>query len=101
MSTMDKLFEEILAEMPDPTPDPTPEGQHFIDLDDQAPHPVGLPEGEWVEILTDAKDQFEVDGTATVFSTWRVEVEDLLNIGNVKITDGMRAGAGRLALDPG
>ena len=95
MTTMDGLIEEILAEMPDPSP----EGQHFIDLNDRAPHPVGLPKDEWVEILTDAKDEFEVDGAAAAFSTWRVEVEDPLDIGDVEIADGMRAGAGRLALD--
>ena len=58
-----------------------------------------LPAGSWVEILDDAKDEFEVDGAAAVFSTWRVEGEDPLDISDVKIADGMRARAGRLALD--
>ena len=53
----------------------------------------------WVEILNDAKDEFEVDGAAAVFPTWRVEGEDLLDIGDVEIADGMHARAGRLALD--
>ncbi len=67
---MDDLVEEILAEMPTPAP---PEGQHFISLDDQVPSPVQLPAEEWVEILSDARDEFEVDGATAVFSTWRVE----------------------------
>ena len=37
---MNNLIEEILAEMPDPVP----KGQQFIDLDDQAPPSVQLPE---------------------------------------------------------
>ncbi|MEW8688939.1 MAG: hypothetical protein AB2556_24230 [Candidatus Thiodiazotropha sp.] len=70
---MDDLIDEILAEMPDPAP----EGQQFTDLDDQVPPPVRLPADEsWVEILNESKDQFEVDGAAAVFSTWRVEDED-------------------------
>ena len=60
-----------------------------------------LPTGSWVEILDDAKDEFEVDGAAAVFSTWRVEGEDQLNIGDVEIADGMHARAGRLVLDAG
>ena len=71
----------------------------FTDLDDRVPHPVRLPAGSWVEMLDDAKDEFEADGTAAVFSTWRVEEEDPLDIGDVEIADGMRARAGRLALD--
>ncbi|MEW8615619.1 MAG: hypothetical protein AB2610_20880 [Candidatus Thiodiazotropha sp.] len=66
---MDDLIEEILAELPDPVP----EGQQFTDLDDQVPPPVRLPADQWVEILNDAKDEFEVDGASAVFSTWRVE----------------------------
>jgi len=70
MTSMDDLIEEILAEMPDPVP----EGQQFIDLDDRVLPPVQLPADEWVEILNDAKNEFEVDGATAVFSTWRVEV---------------------------
>jgi len=87
-----------MAEMPDPVP----EGHHFIDLDDQVPPPVQLPAAEtaeWVEILNNAKDEFEVDGATAVFSTWRVEAEDPLDIGDIEITDGMHARAGRLALN--
>ena len=40
---------------------------------------------QWVELLTDGKDEFGADGAAAVFSTWRVE-------GDVD-------GAGRLDLD--
>ena len=58
-----------------------------------------LPVDQWVEILNDAKDEFEVDGAAAVFSTWRVEGENPLDIGNVELADGMHARAGRLALD--
>ena len=55
---MDDLIEEILAELPDPVP----EGQQFTNLDDQVPPPVRLPADQWVEILNDAKDEFEIDG---------------------------------------
>jgi len=92
---MNDLIDEILAEMPDPIP----KGQQFIDLDDQAPPPVQLPTDEWVNILNDAKEEFEVDGATAVFSTWRVEAEDPLDIGDIEIVDGMHARAVRLALD--
>lgn len=98
MATMNDLIDEILAEIPDPVQ----KGQQFIDLDDHAPPPVQLPAAEtaeWVEILNDAKEEFEVDGATAVFSTWRVEREDALDIGNIEIVDGMYARAGRLALD--
>ena len=95
MTSMDDLIEEILAEMPDPVP----EGQQLIDLDDRVLPPVQLPADEWVEILNDAKNEFEVDGATAVFSTWRVEVEDPFDIGDIEIADGMHARAGRLALD--
>ena len=62
---MDDLIEEILAELPDRVP----EGQQFTDLDDQVPPSVRLPADQWVELLNDAKDEFEVDGASTVFST--------------------------------
>ena len=72
----------------------------FTDLDDRALHPVRLRACQsWGEILNDAKDEFEVDGAAAVFSTWRVEGEDLLDIGAVEIASSMHARAGRLALD--
>jgi hypothetical protein len=72
----------------------------FIDLDDQVPPPIRLPADElWLHILNDAKDEFEVYGTAAVFSTCRVEAEDLLDIDEVEIAHGMHAIAGRLALD--
>ena len=92
---MNDLIDEILAEMPNPIP----EAQQLIDLDDQAPTPVQLPAAkmvEWVEILNDAKEEFEVDGATAVFSSWRVEADD---IGDIETVDGMHARAGRLALD--
>ena len=93
--SMDDLIEEILAEMPEPVPN-----EDFIDLDNEIPHPVRLPADEsWVEKLNDAKEEFEVDGATTVFSTWRVETEDPLDIGDIEIADGIHARAGRLALD--
>ncbi|MEW8689124.1 MAG: hypothetical protein AB2556_25160 [Candidatus Thiodiazotropha sp.] len=91
---MDELIDEILAEMPDPAP-----GQ-FTDLDDQVPHPVTLPADQWVEILNDAKDEFEVDGATGVFFSWRVEEEDPLDIGDIEVADGIHVRAGGLALDP-
>jgi len=92
MATMDDLIEEILVEMPDP-------GQQFIDLDSQVLHPVMLPADDWIEILNDAKEEFEVDGATAVFSTWRVEDEDPLNIGDIESADGMYIRASRLVLD--
>jgi len=66
----------------------------------QVPHLVRLPAAKpWVEILNEAKNEFDVDGATAVFSTWRVEVKDPLNIGDIEIVDGMHARAGRLALD--
>ena len=110
---MEDLIEEMLAEY-EPRfilDEPIPEAKErllprplrpqwpFTDLDDHVRHPVRLPAGSWVEILDDAKDEFEVDGAAAVFSTWKVEGEDPLDIGDVEIADSMRARAGRLALD--
>ena len=83
MATMDRLIEEILAEYEQRfiLDEPIPEAEErlprqlrpqwpFTDLDDRVPHPVRLPAYEpWVEILNDAKDEFEVDGAAAVFST--------------------------------
>ena len=93
--TMDDLIEEILAELPDPVP----EGQQFTNLDGQVPPSVSLPADHWFEILNDAKDEFEVDGASAVFSTWRVEKDDPLDIDDIEIADGMHARAGRLALN--
>ena len=95
MVTMDDLIEEILAELPDPVP----KGQQFTDLDDQVPLPVKLPADRWVEILNDAKDEFEVDGASAVFSTWRMKENDPLDIGDIEIAEGMHTRAGRLALN--
>ena len=101
MATMDELIEEILAEY-EPRfifdkPIPEDEERHlprplrpqrpFTDLDDQVPPPVRLPADQWVEILIDAKDEFEDDGASAVFSTWRVEEDDPLDIGNIEIAD--------------
>ncbi|MEW8689151.1 MAG: hypothetical protein AB2556_25295 [Candidatus Thiodiazotropha sp.] len=91
---MDDLIDEILAEIPDPAP----EGQQFTDLNNQVPHPVRLPADQWVEIRNDAKEEFEVDGAAAV-SSWRVEEEDPLDIGDIEVADGINARAGRLVLD--
>ncbi|MEW8688994.1 MAG: hypothetical protein AB2556_24510, partial [Candidatus Thiodiazotropha sp.] len=41
----------------------------------------------------------EVDGAAAVFSSWRVEEEDPLDIGDIEVADSSHARAGRLALD--
>ena len=109
---MGDLIEEMLAEY-EPRfilDEPIPEAEErllsrplrpqwpFTDLDDRVPHPVRLPAESWVEILNGAIDKFEVDGAATVFSTWRVEGEDPLDICD-EIADCMHARAGRLALD--
>ncbi|MEW8689362.1 MAG: hypothetical protein AB2556_26360 [Candidatus Thiodiazotropha sp.] len=59
-------------------------------MDDLVPHPAE----QSVEILNDAKDI-----AAEVFSSWRVEEEDPLDIGDIEVTDGILARAGWLALD--
>ena len=99
---MDAYIKEILSQMPGEPPIPWRPilAWPFTDLDDRVPHPIRLPAYEpWVEILNDAKDEFEVEGAATVFSTWWAEGEDPLDISDVQITDGMHIRAGRLALD--
>ncbi len=88
---------EILEVFKQERPDPVPKGKQFIDLDDQVPPMVQHPTDKWVETLNDAKDMFEVDGAVAVFSTWRVKVEDPLDIGDIEIADGMHVRAGRLA----
>ena len=113
MATMDELIEEILAEyelrfiFDQSIPEDEerrflrplrPQGP-FTDLDDQVPPSVRLPADQWFEILNDAKDEFEADGASAVFSTWRVEEYDPLDIGDIEIADGMHARAGRLALN--
>ena len=113
MATMNELIEEILAEyeprfifdQPIPEdkerrlPRPLQSQRPFTDLDDQVPPPARLPADHRVEILNDAKDEFQVDGASAVFSTWRVEEDGPLDIGNIDIADGMHARAGRLALN--
>ena len=96
MATMDDILEELLADSLAEFPDPG-EDQPFIYLDDQVPSPLQPPADQWVEILNDAKGEFEVDGATAVFSTWRVEREVPLDIGDIEI--GMHVRAGRLALD--
>ena len=99
MATMDDLIEEILAKAHPRWAHSRPQWP-FTDLDVPVPNPVRLPAYEpWVEILNNAKDEFEIDGAAALFSTWRVEWEDPLDIGDVKIADGMHARVDRLALD--
>ena len=63
--------------------------QQFTDQDNLVPHPLRLPTDECVEILNDAKVEFDVQGAAAVFSTWRVEEEDPLDISNNEIADGI------------
>ena len=70
-----------------------------LNLDSQVPHLVRLPSDEGVEILNDAKDEFEIDGATAVFSTWRVEVEEPFDVGDIEIVDDMHARAGRMSLD--
>ena len=112
MATIDNLVDEIHAEhetrpiLDEPIreveerllPRPLRPQWVFADLDRRVPHPVDFQAYEpWVQMLADAKDEFEVDGTAAVFSTWRVEREDLLDVGNVEIVEGIHARAGRPA----
>ena len=92
--TMDDYIEELLAEFEPQQQD------NFFGLDNHAPAPVRPPVGDlWVELLDDAKTQFEVDGAATVFSTFRVEAEDPLQIGDVDVAPGIEVRGGRMALD--
>ncbi len=91
---MNDLIDETLAEI---IANPTVK---FIDLDTQVPPHMRLPADEpCVGMLNDAKDEFEVDGATAVFSTWRVEAEDPLDVSDVEIADGMHARADRMALD--
>ena len=111
---MDDLIDEILEEyqtryilddlIPEDVernlPRPLLPERPFIDLDIQVPPPTRLPANEqWVEILNDAKNEFEFDGTTAVFSTWRVEAEDPHDIGDIQIADGIEVSAGRMVLD--
>lgn len=111
MASMDDTIEEMLAEyeprhlFDEPIPEeverrlPRPlRHERPFDLETRVPPPVQLPADEpWVEILNDAKDEFEVDGATAVFSSWRVETEDPLAIGDVDIADGIHARDGRMA----
>ena len=82
---MDAYIEEILQGMPDP------EGQQFTDLDDRVPYLLELPADEWVELMSDAKEEF--DGAAVVFSTWRVEEEGEVADGDTRTgTENMGVG---------
>ena len=108
MASMDELNEEILAEyeLRFIFDQPIPEDEErrlprslrpqwpFTDLNDQVPLSVRLPVDQWVEIHNDAIDEFEVDGASAVFSTWRVEEDDPLDIADIEIADGMHARAG-------
>ena len=77
------LFDEpIPQDVERELPQPLEPQQPFIDLDTQAPPTVRLSGDEqWVGIRSNAKDEFDVDGASAVFSTWRVEEEDTLDIG--------------------
>ena len=91
----DHILEDVERNLPRPLLPERP----FIDLDIQAPPPTRLPANEqWVEILNDAKNEFEFDGATAAFSTWRVEAEYLLDIGDIKIADGIEVRAGRMVL---
>ena len=59
-----------------------------------------LPADQWVEILNNTRDEFDVNGASAFFTTWRVEEEDPLDIGDIEIADGMHARAGLLASLP-
>ena len=85
MATVNELIEEILAEyelrfisdQPIPEheerrlPRPLRQQRSFTDLDDQVLPSVRLPADQWVKILNDAKDEFEVDGASAIFSSWK------------------------------
>ena len=108
---MDELIEEILAEyklrfifdQPIPEdeerrlPRPLRPQRLFTDFDDQITPSVRLPADQWVEILKD--DEFEVGDASAVFSTWKLEEDDPIDIGDIEIASGVHARAGRLALN--
>ena len=87
MATMDEIIEEILPEyeprfifhQPIPEdeerrlPRPLRPRRPFTDLDDQVPPSVRLPADQWVKILDDAKDEFEVDGAlqSSLLGGWK------------------------------
>lgn len=78
---------------------PSQKTNSFINLDILVPLPAQLLADEWVDILKDAKNVFEVDGAAVVFSSWRVEDEEPLDIDDIETVDGMYVRAGRQTLD--
>lgn len=89
---MDDLIDEILPELPDSTPQ-----TQFIY---HVPFPIQLPADEsWVQILNNAKDEFEAHDIIAVFSTWRDEVEDSLDVGDAETADGIHAQVGRMVFD--
>jgi hypothetical protein len=46
----------------------------FLDLDEVVPHPIRLSVDKlWVDLLAQAKEEFEVDGAVRTFSPWYVE----------------------------
>ena len=54
-----------------------------------------LPVDQWVELLTDGKNEFGADGAAAVFSTWRVEEEgDVDGAGQLDLDARMTDGEG-------
>ena len=59
------------------------------------PSPLRGGDTKWVEILNDARDEFQVDGATAAFSTWKVVGEDPLDI---EIADSRLVRAGRLVL---
>ena len=69
------------------------------DLDGQVPFLVGLSADDSVGLLTVATEEFEVDGAAAVFSTWRVEEDDPLRIGDIEIDESFYFQIGQVVLD--
>lgn len=64
----------------------------LFDLDTVVPHPVAWPNEPWINLVNEAKDEFEVDDARGVFSTWRVQGGNDGKLGSdARMTDGQAA----------
>jgi len=53
------------------------ENRTYTDLDIKVKTDVNLPKEHWVDMIKEAKEEFELDGATSVYSTWRVEKGDI------------------------
>ena len=103
---MDDLIEEMLADEPIPEaeerlfPRPLWPQWPFANLDDRVPHLERLPVYQlWVEILNDAKDEFEVGWHRRGLLYMEGWTRRPAGCRRSRLTEGIYARASRLALD--